>query len=116
VAALANSNEFKNVNNKNEKVTFLYSDYLECSKYIHISIRFIDLSIERMRRCILQNNGHAAGGNEFHLDVPPIPFWQNAQIPVQLLPTNINGHHTGVDHLVNTGGDQMDRKKIILKL
>ncbi|CAF1946062.1 unnamed protein product [Rotaria magnacalcarata] len=68
---------------------------------------------ERMRRCILQNNGHAAGGNEFHLDVPPMPFWQNAQIPVQLLPTNINGHHAGADHLVNTGGDQMDQSAYI---
>ncbi|CAM2699484.1 unnamed protein product [Rotaria socialis] len=68
---------------------------------------------ERMRRCILQNNGHAAGGNEFHLDVPPMPFWQNAQIPVQLLPTNINSHHTGVDHLVNTDEDQMDQSAYI---
>ncbi|CAF2138174.1 unnamed protein product [Rotaria magnacalcarata] len=68
---------------------------------------------ERMRRCILQNNGHAAGGNEFHLDVPPMPFWQNAQIPVQLLPTNINVHHAGADHLVNTSGDQMDQSAYI---
>ncbi|CAF4401241.1 unnamed protein product, partial [Rotaria magnacalcarata] len=42
-----------------------------------------------------------------------MPFWQNAQIPVQLLPTNINGHHAGADHLVNTGGDQMDQSAYI---
>jgi hypothetical protein len=71
-----------------------------------------------MRRSGVPNNGHLSGGaSEFHLDVPQIPIWQNGSIPppihVQLLPTNMNGHHTGVDHLINNGGDQLDRKSFI---
>ncbi|CAF3935091.1 unnamed protein product [Rotaria sordida] len=68
---------------------------------------------ERMRRCIVQNNGHTEETNEFHLDVPPMPVWQNGSMSVQLLPTNINGHHTGMNHLVNTSGDQMDQSAYI---
>lgn len=64
-----------------------------------------------MRRGTLQNNGRPGGANEFHLDVPSMPVWQNAPMPVQLVSTGINAHHT--DHLVNTSGDQMDRKKFI---
>ena len=67
-----------------------------------------------MRRSGVPNNGHPGEVSEFHLDVPQIPIWQNGSIPppihVQLLPTNMNGHHTGVDHLINNGGDQLDRK------
>ncbi len=64
-----------------------------------------------MRRCAVQNNGHTGGGtNEFHLDVSPMPIWQNGPMHVQLLPTNMNSHHTGIDHLINTSGDQLDRK------
>jgi hypothetical protein len=65
-----------------------------------------------MRRCTVQNNGHTGGGtNEFHLDIPPMPIWQNSPVHVQLIPTNLNGHHhTGMDHLINTSGEQMDRK------
>ncbi|CAF1146429.1 unnamed protein product [Adineta steineri] len=69
---------------------------------------------ERMRRCTVQNSGHPGGGtNEFHLDVPPMPIWQNNQMHVQLLPTNINNHHTGIDHLINTSGDQLDQSAYI---
>jgi hypothetical protein len=72
-----------------------------------------------MRRSGAPNNGHPGGPSEFHLDVPQIPIWQNGSIQppvhVQLLPTNINGHHTGVDHLINNGGDQLDRKSFIYK-
>ncbi len=59
-----------------------------------------------MRRCTVQNNGHTGGGNEFHLDIPPVPIWQNGPMHVQLISTNLNG----MDHLINTSGDQMDRK------
>ncbi|CAF2817743.1 unnamed protein product [Rotaria sp. Silwood2] len=68
---------------------------------------------ERMRRCTIPNNGHTGGANEFHLDVPPMPIWQNGPMSVQLLPTNINGHHTGMDHLVNTSEDQIDQSAYI---
>ncbi|CAF0829587.1 unnamed protein product [Rotaria sp. Silwood1] len=68
---------------------------------------------ERMRRCTLKNNGHTGVANEFHLDVPPMPLWQNSPMPVQLLPTNINSHHTGMDNLVNTSEDQMDHASYI---
>ncbi|CAF0761458.1 unnamed protein product [Adineta steineri] len=70
---------------------------------------------ERMRRSGVHNNGHPGGPSEFHLDVPQIPIWQNNSIPpslplhVQLLPTNMNGHHTNVDHLMTNGGDQIDQ-------
>jgi len=77
------------------------------------SFFLINLSIERMRRCTGQNNGHIGGTNEFHLDVPPMPIWQNSPMHVQLISTNLNGHHTGLDHLINTNGDQIDRKEII---
>lgn len=62
-----------------------------------------------MRRCTVQNNGHTGGTNEFHLDVPSLPIWPNAPVHVQLIPTNING----IDHLINTSGDQIDRKNYI---
>jgi hypothetical protein len=70
------------------------------------------LFIERMRRCTLQNNGQTGGTNEFHLDVPPMPIWQNGPMHVQLIPTNLNNHPSGMDHLINTSGDQIDRKEI----
>ena len=64
-----------------------------------------------MRRSTVQNSGHTGGANnEFHLDVPPVPIWQNGPMPVQLLPTHINGHHSGLEHLINTGGEQIDRE------
>jgi hypothetical protein len=70
-----------------------------------------------MRRSGTHNNGHPGGPSEFHLDVPQIPIWPNGSIPqpvhVQLLSTNMNGHHTSVDHLINNGGDQLDRKSFI---
>jgi hypothetical protein len=84
-----------------------------------IVIPLIDLFLERMRRAGTNNNGHPGGPSEFHLDVPQIPIWQNGSIPqpvhVQLLSTNMNGHHTGVDHPMNNGGDQLDRKSFIYK-
>ena len=66
-----------------------------------------------MRRSGVHNNGHLGEVSEFHLDVPQMPIWHNGSMPpihVQLLPTNMNGHHGGVDHLMNNGGDQLDRK------
>ena len=66
-----------------------------------------------MRRCGGQNNGSQGGANEFHLDMPPMPMWHNSSISpmhVQLVPTNLNGHHAAMDHLVNTSGDQMERE------
>jgi hypothetical protein len=62
-----------------------------------------------MRRCVGQTNGHTGGTNEFHLDLPPVPMWQNSPMHLQLIPTNL----TGLDHLINTSGDQIDRKKIL---
>jgi hypothetical protein len=61
-----------------------------------------------MRRYTGQTNGHTGGTNEFHLDVPPMPIWQNSPMHVQLIPTNL----TGLDHLINTNGEQIDRKEI----
>jgi len=47
------------------------------------------------------------GTNEFHLDISPVPMWQNGPMHVQLIPAN----HTGIDHLINTTtNDQIDRK------
>ena len=72
-----------------------------------------------MRRCTVQNNGHAGGStNEFHLDVPPMPLWQNSPMHIQLVPANLSNHHhhhhhTELDNLMNTHGnhgDQIDRK------
>jgi hypothetical protein len=72
---------------------------------------------ERMRRSGTNHNGHPGGPSEFHLDVPQIPIWHNGSIQppihVQLLPSNINGHHTGVDHLMNNGSDQLDQPNYI---
>jgi hypothetical protein len=68
---------------------------------------------ERMRRCTLQNNGQTGGTNEFHLDVPPMPIWQNGPMHVQLIPTNLNNHPSGMDHLINTSGDQIDQSTYI---
>lgn len=68
-----------------------------------------------MRRSNAHNNSHSGGANEFHLDVPPVPMWQNGPVHMQLLSANITGHHTGMDHLSSTSGDQMDRKKSIRK-
>lgn len=48
----------------------------------------------------------SGGTNEFHLDISPVPMWQNGPMHVQLIPTN----HTGIDHLINTNTDQIDRK------
>lgn len=67
-----------------------------------------------MRRSLGQNNGHTGGTNEFHLDVPPMPIWSNSPVHVQLIPTNLNGHPTGIDHLINTSADPLDRKAMIL--
>lgn len=66
-----------------------------------------------MRRTGMQNNGYTGETTEFHLDVPQIPMWQNNSLPppihVQLIPTNLNGHHTTMDHFMNNTGDQIDR-------
>ena len=78
------------------------------------------LLLERMRRSGGQNSGHPGGISEFHLDVPSIPAWPSSSMPppppppshIQLLPTTINGHHIGTDHLMNGGSEQMDRKSI----
>ncbi|CAF1624600.1 unnamed protein product, partial [Adineta ricciae] len=71
---------------------------------------------ERMRRTGTHNNGHPGGPSEFHLDIPQIPMWQNNPMPpppppmhLQLLPTNINGHPTDLNHLMNNGGEQLDQ-------
>ncbi|CAF0878359.1 unnamed protein product [Rotaria sp. Silwood1] len=68
---------------------------------------------ERMRRSGIHTNGHTGEASEFHLDIPQISMWQNGSLPppihVQLLPTNINGHHTGIDHFINNGGEQIDQ-------
>jgi hypothetical protein len=69
--------------------------------------------LERMRRCGNQSNGHLDGTSEFHLDIPPMPIWQNSSLQpshVQLLPTNIDGHHSTAEHLINDANEQMDRK------
>ncbi|UJR35265.1 hypothetical protein I4U23_028029 [Adineta vaga] len=72
-----------------------------------------------MRRTGTHNNGHPGGPSEFHLDIPQIPIWQNNSMPppppihLQLLPTNINGHHTGLDHLMNNGGEQLDQSSYV---
>lgn len=67
-----------------------------------------------MRRSGTNNNGHPGGPSEFHLDVPQIPMWHNNSLQppmhLQLLPTNLNGSHTGIDPLMNNPGDQLDRK------
>ncbi|CAF1619556.1 unnamed protein product, partial [Adineta ricciae] len=78
---------------------------------------------ERMRRCTVQNNGHAGGStNEFHLDVPPMPLWQNSPMHIQLVPANLSNHHhhhhhhTELDNLMNTHGnhgDQIDQSAYI---
>jgi hypothetical protein len=105
VVDLVNSNVHKNTDNVKEKV-----------RNFTLNSSFIDLFLEKMRRCTIQNNGHTGGANEFHIDVPPMPIWQNGPMPpvhVQIVPTNINNHHAGIDHLINTSGDQMDRKKIL---
>ena len=82
---------------------------------------FFHTSIERMRRTGAHNNGHPGGPSEFHLDISQIPMWQNNPMPpppppihLQLLPTNINGHPTDLNHLMNNGGDQLDRKFSLL--
>ncbi|CAF5074188.1 unnamed protein product, partial [Rotaria socialis] len=68
----------------------------------------------RMRRSAMHNNGYSGENSEFHLDMPQIPMWQNSSLPppihVQLLPTNLNGQHSSMDHFINNGGDQLDRK------
>ncbi|CAF5215337.1 unnamed protein product, partial [Rotaria magnacalcarata] len=57
---------------------------------------------ERMRRSAIHNNGYSGENSEFHLDMPQIPMWQNSSLPppihVQLLPTNLNGQHSSMDH------------------
>ncbi|CAM4750007.1 unnamed protein product [Rotaria magnacalcarata] len=68
---------------------------------------------ERMRRSAIHNNGYSGENSEFHLDMPQIPMWQNSSLPppihVQLLPTNLNGQHSSMDHFFNNGGDQLDQ-------
>lgn len=76
-------------------------------------ILLINFSQERMRRSLGQNNGHTGGTNEFHLDVPSMPIWPTSPMHVQLISTNLNGHPTGIDHLINTSADPLDRKMII---
>lgn len=81
-----------------------------------------DASLERMRRTGAHNAGHPGGPSEFHLDVPQIPIWQSNAMPppmplhMQLLPTTLNGHHAGIEHLMNSGGDQLDREYLHVHL
>lgn len=101
------NSELKNKDNVDVKVQVRASRQLVDRKF----------SLERMRRWGTQNNGHLGGNSEFHLDVPPLPVWQNNSMPpppshIQLLPTTINGHHIGNEHLINSGNEQMDRKSI----
>ena len=106
VAASVNSGEFKNTDNIKEEVKLLL--FLITPKSIY---SFNDSPIARMRRYTVQNSGHTGSvNNEFHLDVQPVPIWHNGPMSVQLLPTHVNGHHSGLEHLINTGGEQIDRE------
>lgn len=71
----------------------------------------INVFVERMRRSLGQNNGHTGVTNEFHLDIPSMPVWSSSPMHVQLIPTNLNGHPSGIDHLINTSADSIDRKR-----
>ena len=76
----------------------------------------VDLFVERLRRSKMYNNDLSGEAPEFHPDVPQLPIWPYGSmqplspIPVQLLPTHMNGSHTNIENFVNNRGDLLDRK------